>query len=236
MSDEISPLLGSVADVLPASCDILVTDPPYSSGGMTRGDRAKGGASKYALPGGAGSLRRRGPFAFLRIVSLFLLTTKATGVMVGLRNRDMSTTHFDAAELANIANALRLPYHDDQNEILATLAEFSEVNTQAFNKAYNEDAVAWTVDDLRAYCSPMRGNVPQACGTVGLMEYNCDGLMSDALAAKIGRFAVRLLRVQGERLGQAREQIEYLNGRLREEQAKSAPVVAPAKTRRTGAA
>ncbi len=32
----------------PASCDILVTDPPYSSGGMVRGDRAKGGATKYS--------------------------------------------------------------------------------------------------------------------------------------------------------------------------------------------
>jgi len=35
----------------PASCDILVTDPPYSSGGMVRGDRAGTGAaevSKYS--------------------------------------------------------------------------------------------------------------------------------------------------------------------------------------------
>ena len=70
MSDEISPLLGSVADVLsstarahiahadaldflrslpPACADILATDPPYSSGGMVRGDRAKSGlaAAKY---------------------------------------------------------------------------------------------------------------------------------------------------------------------------------------------
>ena len=34
----------------PASCDILVTDPPYSSGGMVRGDRVKSGiaAQKYS--------------------------------------------------------------------------------------------------------------------------------------------------------------------------------------------
>lgn len=72
MSEEIHPLIGSVAEVLsstarahiahadaldflrslpPASCDILVTDPPYSSGGMTRGDRQGSGAAgsmKYA--------------------------------------------------------------------------------------------------------------------------------------------------------------------------------------------
>jgi site-specific DNA-methyltransferase (adenine-specific) len=69
MSEEIHPLIGSVADVLsstarahiahadaldflrslpPASCDILVTDPPYSSGGLTRTDRARGGTVKYS--------------------------------------------------------------------------------------------------------------------------------------------------------------------------------------------
>jgi hypothetical protein len=145
----------------------------------------------------------------------------------------MSTIHFDAAELANIANAVRVSYQDDTAEVVATLVEFSEVNTRAYNERYNEKATAYTAADIMAYVSPMRGSVPQACGTVGLMEYNCDGLMGDALSAKIGRLAVRLMRVQGERLGQAREQIEYLNGRLREEQAKSAPAVAPAKPRRT---
>ncbi len=36
-----------LADLEPASCDVLLTDPPYSSGGMFRGDRAIDPAQKY---------------------------------------------------------------------------------------------------------------------------------------------------------------------------------------------
>jgi site-specific DNA-methyltransferase (adenine-specific) len=38
----------------PASVDALVTDPPYSSGGMFRGDRARPVDEKYTQPGGGG--------------------------------------------------------------------------------------------------------------------------------------------------------------------------------------
>lgn len=37
-----------------ASCDVLLTDPPYSSGGMFRGDRARPVDEKYTQPGGGG--------------------------------------------------------------------------------------------------------------------------------------------------------------------------------------
>jgi site-specific DNA-methyltransferase (adenine-specific) len=36
------------------SCDVLLTDPPYSSGGMFRGDRTKDVQDKYTVPGGGG--------------------------------------------------------------------------------------------------------------------------------------------------------------------------------------
>lgn len=138
----------------------------------------------------------------------------------------MSTIHFDAAELANIASVLR-SHHDDASEVVVTLAEFSAVNTQAYNARYGEKASPVTVEELRALAHPMNnGHVPQAAGTLGLMEYNCDGLMTDTLAAEIGRLAIRVMRKQSERLAQAREHIEYLNARLREQPAAPAPVKA----------
>jgi len=39
--------LAVLAEIEPASCDVLLTDPPYSSGGMFRTDRAVEPASKY---------------------------------------------------------------------------------------------------------------------------------------------------------------------------------------------
>jgi site-specific DNA-methyltransferase (adenine-specific) len=40
---------------LPAGCaDVLLTDPPYSSGGMFRGDRTRAVDDKYTQPGGGG--------------------------------------------------------------------------------------------------------------------------------------------------------------------------------------
>lgn len=51
------PLLLNEPD---ASVDAIITDPPYSSGGFTRGDRMGGTVNKYvvaATPGGAAALR-----------------------------------------------------------------------------------------------------------------------------------------------------------------------------------
>lgn len=49
---------GEALDVLrqlpEGSCDVLLTDPPYSSGGMFRGDRTKDTKDKYTVPGGGG--------------------------------------------------------------------------------------------------------------------------------------------------------------------------------------
>lgn len=39
--------LAVLAELEPASCDVLLTDPPYSSGGMFRSDRAKDPSDKY---------------------------------------------------------------------------------------------------------------------------------------------------------------------------------------------
>ena len=39
--------LATLADLEPGSCDVLMTDPPYSSGGMFRGDRAADPTDKY---------------------------------------------------------------------------------------------------------------------------------------------------------------------------------------------
>ena len=39
--------LATLADLEPGSCDVLLTDPPYSSGGMFRGDRAADPTDKY---------------------------------------------------------------------------------------------------------------------------------------------------------------------------------------------
>ena len=39
--------LATLAELEPASCDVLLTDPPYSSGGMFRTDRANDPADKY---------------------------------------------------------------------------------------------------------------------------------------------------------------------------------------------
>jgi site-specific DNA-methyltransferase (adenine-specific) len=45
----------AVLSTLPeASCDVLLTDPPYSSGGMFRGDRNRPVDAKYTQPGGGG--------------------------------------------------------------------------------------------------------------------------------------------------------------------------------------
>ncbi len=45
----------AVLAALPAaSVDVLLTDPPYSSGGMFRGDRARPVEEKYTQPGGGG--------------------------------------------------------------------------------------------------------------------------------------------------------------------------------------
>jgi len=43
-----------LAALAPDSCDALVTDPPYSSGGMYRGDRSQPVDVKYTQPGGGG--------------------------------------------------------------------------------------------------------------------------------------------------------------------------------------
>jgi len=46
--------LATLAALPEASCDVLLTDPPYSSGGMFRGDRARAVDDKYTQPGGGG--------------------------------------------------------------------------------------------------------------------------------------------------------------------------------------
>lgn len=43
-----------LADLPPASVDVVLTDPPYSSGGMFRGDRTRDVDDKYTQPGGGG--------------------------------------------------------------------------------------------------------------------------------------------------------------------------------------
>lgn len=43
-----------LADLPTGSCDVLLTDPPYSSGGMFRGDRSRPVDEKYTQPGGGG--------------------------------------------------------------------------------------------------------------------------------------------------------------------------------------
>lgn len=46
--------LATLAELKPGSCDVLLTDPPYSSGGMFRGDRSRPVDEKYTQPGGGG--------------------------------------------------------------------------------------------------------------------------------------------------------------------------------------
>ena len=44
----------TLAELPEASCDVLLTDPPYSSGGMFRSDRSRPVDEKYTQPGGGG--------------------------------------------------------------------------------------------------------------------------------------------------------------------------------------
>lgn len=46
--------LAVLGELQPTGCDVLLTDPPYSSGGMFRGDRAQPVDAKYTQPGGGG--------------------------------------------------------------------------------------------------------------------------------------------------------------------------------------
>ena len=64
--------LAVLSELPPGSVDVLATDPPYSSGGMTRGDRAQGVHAKYvqndselgnALPTFSGDNRDQRAFA-----------------------------------------------------------------------------------------------------------------------------------------------------------------------------
>lgn len=43
-----------LADLSEGCCDVVLTDPPYSSGGMFRGDRSRPVDEKYTQPGGGG--------------------------------------------------------------------------------------------------------------------------------------------------------------------------------------
>jgi site-specific DNA-methyltransferase (adenine-specific) len=43
--------LGVLRSMPTASVDAVITDPPYSSGGFTRGDRAGSTSTKYTLTG-----------------------------------------------------------------------------------------------------------------------------------------------------------------------------------------
>lgn len=132
----------------------------------------------------------------------------------------MSTIHFDAAELANIASALCDRYATKE-DLAALLAEFSEVNTRAYNERYNAHASAWDAGWILSQWS-LTGDLGRAIDTLGLLEYNCDGLMSDELAAKIGRLALKAARKMSERAAQLRGQLRWYEDKAAEDCAKAA--------------
>lgn len=144
----------------------------------------------------------------------------------------MSTIHFDAAELANIASVLT-GRHTSREDLAATLAEISEVNTRAYNERYSTSASAWDANWILSQWR-LTGDLERAIDTLGLVEYNCDGLMSRELAAKVGRLAIQAARKMAERAAQLRGQVQWYERRDAEERAKAAAsATAAPKTKRT---
>lgn len=124
----------------------------------------------------------------------------------------MSTIHFSAAELANVAAVLEVrsygPAHREAT--IKTLAEVAVVNAFAHAARYNEQTAAVTAEEIVAASSPVGASLERAISTATLLEYNCDGFMCDRLRGDVGRLCGQLARLAQNKLDVQREQLVSL--------------------------
>lgn len=91
----------------------------------------------------------------------------------------MSTTHFDAEELGNVAAVIASNRFGNREEALAYWAEqlaiVSEANCQAYNDRYNDDAQVQTAELIKGFAPHVtEADRLQAKGTASTLLSNID--------------------------------------------------------------
>jgi hypothetical protein len=128
----------------------------------------------------------------------------------------MSTTHFSAAELANIVSVLEVRHYDNRAKLVKTMSEVATVNAFAYNTAYGENVPAVTAEEIDAEVRLNMATIDRAITTATMLCYNCDGFMNDRLRGDVGAICGQLARKAMEHATELSERVVNLQRSLSE--------------------